>query len=218
MWQQPGFAITDVIGREEYGYRHSYAALIACRLGYDLHNHAIPGGSNDAVYRIFCSLAIGPQDIVIACWTGPDRTEIWSDHDQTWIAIRHGQCGPYVTMANPVAKQGLASGAVWSQHQAFDQYAKQWTMHEVNEHRGKLNRAKNIAALNHAARARGIRVLNFHSFAAEHTDHYDCWPVTQSFCDWCKQRQFAMSKGGHFFADAHSAFADMAMQSLTTKL
>jgi len=40
-------------GKDYYGYFMSYPAQLAQLLGYHPVNHAIPGGSNDAMFRIF---------------------------------------------------------------------------------------------------------------------------------------------------------------------
>ena len=71
------------------GTECSYPVKIAKQLGYAPKNYAISGGSNDAMFRIYqeqCS-GLDSSDIVIACWSGYNRTEIWNDKNKKGTAF-----------------------------------------------------------------------------------------------------------------------------------
>ena len=67
---------------------NSYPVLLAKMLGYTPLNHAISGGSNDAMFRI-CTQQIHKADIIIACWTGWDRTELWHPEHDSWFNLNY---------------------------------------------------------------------------------------------------------------------------------
>jgi len=178
------------------GETKSYPVKIAQLMNYTPINLAISGGSNDAMFRIFehyCGTQkITPNDIVIACWTGDRRTEVV--HNNEWTP--------------------LASGI---QYSPIDDYVKQWCVYDNDRWKWRLNKIKNIISLNEIANKIGVRVLNIHSFNyIEGFDLYDIhseyeWPCSKdTFCTWCLDKQFNDTTGGHFFEDAHEAFAKHA--------
>ena len=179
------------MGTDEYGRANSYPVLLANRMGYTADNRAIGGGSNDAVFRIF-EAEHANYELVIACWTGHNRTEAW--HNNTWI---------------PFAPGGNAG--------ELDSYRQQWVVHHTDDVTGRLNKIKNVVSLNALAQAHGVPVINIDSFWPVHgyawpsTIH---WPVPVDFWDWANAEEYARTAWGHFGRDAHSAFADYVLKNL----
>jgi len=207
MAHDPSVTYRDAIEFEEYGYTRSYPVLIAQELGYQALNHAIAGGSNDAMFRIFESINLTSDDIVIACWTGFDRGEVWYEKERRWLALAHSGINVHEKQSNATVLEGLNSGAIIKDSAQYCEYAKQWAINEGNIFRGRLNKIKNIFALNALAQARGIKVINIHSFNAVECESFE-WPIgLEDFCNWCKDRDFAHTNGGHYFKDAHAQFA-----------
>jgi len=173
------------MGTDEYGRANSYPMLLAERMGYTADNRAIGGGSNDAMFRIFESEHIN-YDLVIACWTGHNRTEVWNR--DKWI--------PFVP-----------GGTVGE----LDAYHQQWVVHHTDDVTGRLNKIKNIMALNALAQAHDISVINIDSFWPVHGYKWPSnihWPVPLNFWMWADAEGYARTPWGHFARDAHSAFAD----------
>jgi len=142
MAHEPGVAYSDAIEFEEYGYTRSYAVLIAQALGYQALNHAIPGGSNDAMFRIFESTNLTSDDIVIACWTGFDRSEVWYEKECRWLALAHSGINVHQKQSSTIVLEGLNSGAIIKDSVQYSEYAKQWAINEGNIFRGRLNKIK----------------------------------------------------------------------------
>ena len=207
MWLDP-----DVInGSEEYGYTRSYPVLIAQGLGYTALNHAISGGSNDAMFRIFESANLDNQDIVIACWTGFYRSEVWYQPETRWLSIAHSGVNVQKKQPSEVILEGMNGGSVIDEAAQYREYAKHWAVNEGNIFRGRLNKIKNILALNALAQMKGVKVLNIHSFNSVECDS-GAWPIGQEeFCNWCNERNFVHSDGGHYFKDAHAQFAEYVL-------
>ena len=187
---------------DAYGRANSYPVLLAERMGYTAHNHAIPGGSNDAVFRIFQE-HIDEYDVVIACWTGIDRTELWHPASHTWLPMAHG----------------VVLGAHSSTN--LQEYGRQWAVHEGTQQRGHLNKTKNILALNALAQSKNIQVININSFQPVDWPDPMQWPVTMfwpvldiTFCVWAQEQKFSHTENGHFDRDAHSAFADYVLRNI----
>lgn len=218
--KETGLIFGTVTQAEEYGYLKSYPAKIAQALGYEVENHAIPGGSNDAIYRVFCSLPITPSDIVLVCWTGLDRTELYYEQEDRWLQISHGQANTHKVAKTDVIKQGMNLADEINDASEYQRYAKQWLLYEVNNWRGQLNKSKNIEALNARAVKLGLRVLNFDSFAALPPDWYHDmghWPVDTTFCSWCELKQKPRTNWGHYYESAHREFAEYCLNSIDTK-
>lgn len=170
----------------------SYPSRLASKMGYDIDNKAIRGGSNDAMFRIFESeySKLNSNDLVIACWTGINRTEFFDQVTGSFISVN--------TSSN--FKNQLKV--------AFES----WVLFQTNESSCRLNKIKNIIALNSLASSRNLKVINIHSF----------WPIEDfvfaanidfpinhdNFWDWAIQQNFAKTTNGHFGSEAHTAFAD----------
>jgi len=203
-----------------FGWTHSFPVLIAQQLGSNPENWAIPGGSNDAMFRIFIEQLSGltAQDIVIACWTGPSRTEIWHELDQRWLNFLQG-----VQRFNPIesshyARSGQPVGGDISLAQEYLAYHAQWIKFHCNNISDELNKIKNIQALNAIAQANGIRVINIDSFApVKNVSNID-WAVDQSFWDWAVENKYARTDWGHFFLPAHQDYADLVVSNLIKKI
>ena len=67
MHLEPGFDTKDYspVQETEYGALYSYPVLLAEMLGYTAHNHAVSGGSNDAMFRIYAEQS-QTYDLIIA--------------------------------------------------------------------------------------------------------------------------------------------------------
>ena len=135
-------------------YNHSYPAIIAKELGYEVNNRSIPGGSNDAMFRLFTEHN-QTADLVIVCWSGYNRSEIWNDQVHKWEALAPG-------------KEDISGPG-------YLEYQKQWVMFHTDARVGRLNKIKNILAVNAIATC---PVVNIDSF----------WPVDNfiwpSNCYW----------------------------------
>ena len=196
MSQQPNLVFDTFAQAERYEHTHCYPVQIAHTLGYDPINLGISGGSNDAMFRLFLEETLTPNDLVIACWTGVNRSEIY---DEQWIA--------------------MAPGAVPDQVNA--DYFKHWLLYSANTEVGMLNKTKNILALNALAHAQGIQVLNIDSFwpvpdvAWPHTMS---WPAATDFMSWCQQHDFPHTDWGHFFKPAHDSFAEHVLQNIAGRV
>lgn len=182
------------------GESKSYPALVAEKLGYTVNNLAIPGGSNDAMFRIFEDLVdsakIEKTDVVIVCWTGSWRTEILFKNN--WHRISVG-----------VDDQELIN------------YCKQWAVHDEGDWKWRLNKIKNIIALNSIAKLQKISVINIHSFNSIHGfkgfDMYQeyFWPLgIQDFMSWCESNHQQRTKRGHYLAESHEQFANLVVSNV----
>lgn len=218
MWHDPACEVKDVWRREQYGALHSYPVLIAKRLGYHALNHAIAGGSNDAMFRIGLDVlpTLKQSDCVIACWTGRDRTEIYHDTTDTWIPICGGAAQTSMTTTDPVLLQGRCTGRQLKDADRYQTYAHAWTMYEVNSQRGRVNKIKNILAFNQVAEYHAVPVINIWSFdPVSDFPMIGQWPIgQQDFFSWCQQHEFAKTANGHFFLDAHQTFADFVLEKI----
>ena len=184
------------MGTKDYGRANSYPMLLAERQGYVAHNHAIGGGSNDAMFRIFES-EYKNYNIVIACWTGHNRSEAWNENKQEWISF--------------------CPGVDFTKLEELSDYVRQWVVHHTDETTGRLNKLKNIVALNTLAQAHDVPVINIDSFWPVHGYAWPSnvhWPVSTTFWDWADAQGYAHTPWGHFGRDAHSAFADYILENL----
>jgi len=196
MRREPGLRLDDPNRALDYELTHCYPAQIARELGYTAVNRGISGGSNDAMFRLFLEESLTLDNIVIACWTGVNRTEIY---DNQWIA--------------------MAPGAVPDQVNA--DYFKQWLLYSATTEVGMLNKTKNILALNALAHAQGIQVINIDSFWPVPDVVWPdsvSWPVPIDFMSWCQQHNFPHTDRGHFFKPAHDSFAQHVLQNIAGRV
>ena len=207
--------------RDDYGAANSFPVQIAQLMGYAVENHAVSGGSNDAMFRIAESLLdqITSNDIIVACWTGHDRGEIWYEAEQRWLSIAPGGLNTHRRIPSAVLKQGSNGGDHINDAARYAEVQKQWFLHEFSEPRGRLNKIKNIVALNALAHARGIRVLNIDAFMGVHGyvwPDYIYWASDVEFCNWCLDRNYPKTEWGHFFRPAHETFANYVVNRIRT--
>ena len=200
-----------------FGWTHSYPVLIAKQLGYTAENWAIPGGSNDAMFRIFTEQLPGltAQDIVIACWTGPSRTEVWHEFDQRWLMFAPGQHSFHPIAHSEHARSGQPVGGNISLAKEYLNYHAQWTRFHCNHTSDQLNKVKNIQALNALAQVHGIRVINIDSFAPVSNVSNIPWATDQPFWDWAVKNNQPRTEMGHFFLPTHEAYANLIVANLT---
>jgi hypothetical protein len=217
MFKDPSITFTDD-SRYTFGYRNSYPVIIAKQLGYQPENYAVSGGSNDAMFRIFTQQlnSLTSQDIVIACWTGIDRTEIWHDLDQCWLPLGIGQHEFYPVCDDPHALSGRPHSGQISAVDQYQNYLDSWVRLNVNETSSKLNKIKNILALNTLAQQHSVPVININSFyPVDQTDQI-VWAINDTFWDWSASRKFPRTAWGHYFLHAHQQFAHAVVSNLTT--
>ena len=193
MFKESGLVFDDFAQALDYELTHCYPAHIARGLGYTVVNRGISGGSNDAMFRLFLEETLTPDDIVIACWTGVNRSEIY---DKNWL-----QLCPGADLAKRISPD----------------YFKQWLLYSGNTEVGMLNKTKNILALNAMAHAQGIRVINIDSFWPVPNMVWPQiveWPVPIDFMAWCQQHNFSHTEKVHFFKSAHDSFAEHVLENI----
>jgi hypothetical protein len=198
---------------QSFGYLNSYPVLIAKQLGYTPLNYAVSGGSNDAIFRIFCEQLeyLTSNDIIIACWTGIDRTEIWHELDQHWLQLSIGQQNWNPIKSSTYALSGENCGGEISCQDDYIWYCRQWSKYHVNSNSSKLNKLKNITTLNNLAQGRSISVINVDSFYP--IKHNVKWAIDEAFTRWADRNNFPKTDRGHYFLDTHQRFADLVVSN-----
>ena len=224
MHKEPGFNIAqyNFVEQIEYGARNSYPVLLAEQLGYDPLNHSISGGSNDAMYRIASEQIhnLTDQDIVIACWTGVDRSELWHQEHRCWRPINYNNDQIHQISPNEYSLEGINIGAVVDRNQDYHEYAKQWIVFQGHYQSGYHNKIKNVLALNCLTTSRGIRTINLDSFQGFNANpdfsSWFPWPETvyrpfdvheDEFVPFCLGKNYPHDPSGHFFRPAHEAYS-----------
>ena len=208
----------------EYGAQNSYPVLLANMLGYTAQNHAISGGSNDAMFRIFTEQE-QHYDLIIACWTGMDRSEYYHPTHHQWIPINYGEGESYIRKPSKHLLQGMPVGLEINDKQLYEDYGKRWLAIEGNEQRGFNNRLKNILALNSLAKHKGTKVINCDSFQGQHVrrDRPFQWPKEvyrplngsrDEFVGYCVVQGFPSEPRGHYFRPAHLSYAEHVKHKL----
>jgi hypothetical protein len=219
----------DLQGYEEkyYGYYMSYPAQLARLMGYETTlNHAIPGGSNDAMFRIFETYTnpykhLPKPDIVIACWTGPERTEIWNFDEGSWVGLAGGKTLFSKTVHDDIAREGMLTGEPLDNRDSLLGYQKQWVTHHADRWWGRLNKLKNMLALNTMAEQHNIPVINIDSFGGVTEYNFPDTvyrPIENiEFCNWAADYGFNNTKFGHYFTQTHKTFANFIFKKLDPK-
>lgn len=214
MSKDPGITVDDP---QSFGYLNSYPVLIARQLGYTPLNYAVSGGSNDAIFRIFCEQLgyLTSNDIIIACWTGIDRTEIWHELDQQWLQLSIGQQNWNPTKSSAYALSGENCRGEISCLDEYKRYCQQWSKYHVNSQSSKLNKLKNITSLNDLAESRSISVINIDSFYPINNNISKArpcpnkWVIDEAFTSWAIRNNCPKTDWGHYFLDTHQRFADL---------
>ena len=209
------------IAPEHFGPAHSYPVQLAQLLGYSAENYSLGGGSNDAVFRIFTDLAdqLTEQDLIIACWTGSDRTEVWDPIESTWHSLSAGNSNFNRRVVDPVALAGRCIPEPVAMAQDLAEYQAAWVRYSVDGQANRLNKIKNIIALNAMARATGIPVLNIDSFAPIRDFEWPgfvTWATRVPFWDWAVKNSYPQAQYGHFFLAAHTEFARLVFDQIQT--
>lgn len=226
MEQDPTIELGNLLPHQ-FGYVHSYPVQLASLLGYEIfQNHAIPGGSNDAMFRIFEEF-INPYkkrprpDIVIACWTGSERTEVWNYEEAAWQGLAGGKQRFYKITEDPYIWQGRPIPAGIEDEKEYITYQKQWVTYHADRWWGRLNKIKNILALNSLAKFHDIPVINIDSFDTiqEHEFsndiYYPVYPI--GFSDWATDSGFKATANGHYFLKTHTLFAKYLYKKIDKK-
>ena len=123
------------------------------------------------------------------------RTEIFDEEDREWLKISVGT--------------DLDDSIKGFQHQ--------WSLWANSGEQSRLAKMKNIYALNALARTRKLKIINIDSFwpitnVKWGADMY--WPVADTFHNWSMDRDFARTPWGHYFEDAHRAFAEHVVRAI----
>jgi len=196
MFKEPGLVFDDFARADNHGRTRSYPAIIAQALGYNPINQAMSGGSNDAMFRLFTETKLCNNDIVIACWSGINRSEIFDDR---WIRLVPG----------------------WPVDDVDPDYFKYWVAYSTSNEMCMLNKIKNILALNALSHAQGIQVININSFWPVPRFVWPAtvqWPVNVDFMSWCRQHDFPHTEQVHFFKPAHDSFAEHVLQNIAGRV
>ena len=172
---------------DQFQRYNSFASIIARSVGYHPCNMAIPAGSNEAMFRLFYEHG-KDFDLIVAAWTGSERTEIYAD-GSGWLPMSHG-----VVIGYP----------------EYDNYGKHWVSYETGATPGHLRKIRCVLGLNSMAQHWRIPVINTNAFQAI-TD-FDwpkniLWLPQQDFCIWCLSQGFESTAMGHFLLDAHQSYA-----------
>ena len=172
---------------DQFQRRNSFASLIASDLGYEPHNLSIPGGSNEAMFRLFCEHG-KDFDLVIAVWTGVERKEIYKDK-HGWLPMSHGQIVGYPE---------------------YNEYGRHWIINETGAVSGNPRKIRCVLALNMLAQYQKIPVINANAFQPI-TDfdwpHTITWLKDIDFCKWCFNHGYPSTAMGHYQIEAHRAYA-----------
>ena len=207
---------------ETYGATNSFPVLIANNLGCTTTlNHAISGGSNDAMFRIWEQEKnnLNSQDTVIACWTDEYRTEVFHDKLKCWLPMRQGEVHTWESIYDPVTLQGIQVNIEIPDKNLYVEFAKMKTTFESNKIAARTNKIKNILALNLSAQARQIKVINIDSFTYDQLGIQKditniTWASTESFYTFCEARKYPKTPYNHYFTPAHREFANHCLQQL----
>lgn len=211
----------DVSNCVERGYKESYPCLISQEFGYLTENHSLYSGSNDAMFRIFVEALpdLTDQDLVICCWTGAHRSEIFHDDHKDWIQFTASTNILLQRKKTSSVPEGHFFGPKIDHHDEYLSYVKSWQRFGIDKNRwsSRYNQLKNILAVNCLAEKNGIKVWNFFSFDVLSKDLFTdvcsfVWPLGRtSFLDWAIAQDFPQTEKKHFQKDAHRAYADFAI-------
>jgi hypothetical protein len=205
---------------DDYGRANSYPMLLAERLGYVADNRAIGGGSNDAMFRIF-EAEHKNYNTVIACWTGCERTEIWDFDEGSWIGLAGGKSDFSKTVHDDIMREGMLTGVPIDNKNEIVEYQKHWIVHHADRWWGRMNKLKNMLALNAMAAQHNIPVINIDSFGTVQEYQFPDTvyrPLEKvEFCNWAVERGFNNTKSGHYYTHAHTTFANFIYKKLDPK-
>ena len=213
----PGCTTNDPVKQIVWEANNSYPVQLAKMLGYTPLNHAVSGGSNDAMFRI-CTEQIVHADLVIACWTGWDRTELWHPEHEAWFNLNYSDDTIYMRKPYGGLLEGQTVPTLVDNNVQYHDYGKQWLIYEGGNEKSRLNKIKNVLAVNALGKQHGVEVLNFDSFQGIYDFN---WPssvnrpvhaLENEFCNWSFAQGFKTESTGHFFLDAHTAYSEYILQ------
>lgn len=196
--------------RTNFNIENSFAAQFAKLLRYHPINLAKPGASNDFIFREFNELIesgkIDEHDLIIVFWTGEERTEIQDPFTKNWVQFSLGMSTQFPEY-NDTYKQ------------FYNLYQKLMCMEPM---RGRLNKIKNILALNNLAKLKNIRVINGDSFMEsmfEGKFDLDWLFPHSSFSTWARENKYKESPEWHHYElKAHTDFADLCLKEFLSKI
>jgi hypothetical protein len=182
-----------------FNLANSFPSQFAKLIGYEPVNLGRPGASNDYIFRTFTELVesgeIKSTDIVIVFWTGEERIEIQDPLSKEWMQFSVG-------MATNI------TGYTSTHKEFYDLYQRLMCMEPM---RGRLNKIKNIFALNYLAKLKGIEVINGDSFMEYGFLGKSELPWLfphDSFTNWAGKKNYEVSPEWHHYGlDAHTDFA-----------
>lgn len=215
---EPGLDI-PVNEWERFNATHSFAWLLAQDLGYEPRLHAISGGSNDAMFRIWerDRQTITANDIVIACWTGTTRREIFYEPENQWLQITHNSIDSSFLKKDPYLLEGAPVG-LRIQDVELEKAHQYLVLYDLSYESGRLNKIKNILALNTEAQHQGITVINIDMFMPIINYNWPSWiywPISQiNFLSWAKNNNELHTDWGHYFSATHRRFADYVLNQI----
>jgi hypothetical protein len=178
-----------------YNLANSFTSQLAKLLGYTPVNMAIPGASNDYVFRNIHDITATADDLIIASWTGTERIEIFDDVLGEWLNFSTGMW--------------MTDSRYTSSHKDFYKFFQRFFADEFGM-RGNLNKTKNVSAGNAIAGGKGIPIINIDSFSLtdQSIKNNLTWAMQDTtFVDWVEERKFSKTEWCHYGLDAHTAFA-----------
>lgn len=180
------------------GIKLSYGATLASKLGYDYICDAVPGGSNQRVFRRIAELEVKP-DLVVIGWSTWERNEIYDSNTDHWwqISAHEGRDWP-----NEV------------KYKYKDYITKlDWDACMIQAH-------SDIYKLHLQLQADRIPHIFFNTYSYFNTnsikqvDWHNCYinPYDPSgtFFNWCRNNGFktVTENSFHYGKDAHDAWAN----------
>lgn len=178
-----------------YNLANSFATQLGKLLGHNAVNQAVPGASNDYIYRKISELDANSNDLIIAAWTGCERIELYDDVLGQWLNFSKGMA--------------FTPKYFNSTHREF-YHLYERLMSDEEGRRGKLNKVKNILAANVVAKVKGIPIINIDAFWPIDIPGKDSLPWAmpgETFTSWAKQQGFVDTDWYHYRLDAHTEFA-----------
>lgn len=216
--REPGLEPMSFNQVTEFCWQNNFANKLAVKLGYDPINRAYGGGSNDRMFRTYWEYRqnLSSNDIIIAVWTGNDRSEFYSNTHQRWLAINLDGVTRYQVGSCEYYGERHLGGAKIPHEPEFD-LINQTRVYMQTDQLGYMNKLRNVLSLNADARHRGIRVLNIEAFMSlgerMSVPDWIYYPIgTESFCNWARANQRPHTDWGHFFRDTHEDFAELIFQ------
>ncbi len=192
---------------------NSYPVQLAKMLGFNPLNHAISGGSNDAMFRVCTQQIAGLldfSDVIIACWTGMSRSELYHEDENAWYGLNYTNLQTHRRVHCDSLREGREVFETLDGYEPVHNYAKQWLIYEGGYTKSRLNKIKNVLAVN----SLGIKVINIDSFDGV----YDFpWPkniyrpvstIEEEFYPWSIAQGHRPEATGHFYRPAHQAYAE----------